>query len=249
MQVIRSWFGRAKVDLFAFQETTHCPLWYSMVEPKGDAGVRCPSTRVASGPSILFSPFSSFTSSIDQDSRLTSHSPAQCFRLDQPDMDARSGCIARGGPMASPIQAGNALSGSGAALEPQPWAIQHACLASEWEPSGTLGQGVLTTLQAARAPSTVVIYTGCWEIFTCWCQSKCINPVSCDVLSLIFFFQFLLEAGLKESTLKGYVAAISDCNDHIDGLSASWTFLLTFGWFCLNAASSLATSGLQAGEI
>lgn len=188
MQVIRSWFGRAEVDLFAFQETTHCPLWYSMVEPKGDAGVRCPSTRVASGPSILFSPFSSFTSSIDQDSRLTSHSPAQCFRLDQPDMDARSGCIARGGPMASPIQAGNALSGSGAALEPQPWAIQHACLASEWEPSGTLGQGVLTTLQAARAPSTVVIYTGCWEIFTCWCQSKCINPVSCDVLSLIFFF-------------------------------------------------------------
>lgn len=100
-------------------------------------------------------------------------------------------------PMTSPIQAGHAFSGSGAALEPQPGAIRHACLASRWEPSGTLGQAVLTTLQAARAPSTVVIYAGRCEIFTCWCQSKCINPVSCDMSSVLSFFSPFWKGDLR----------------------------------------------------
>ncbi|KAL0151074.1 hypothetical protein M9458_053587, partial [Cirrhinus mrigala] len=39
VQAIWLRFGKAKVDLFATQETTHCPLWYSMVGPRGPLGV------------------------------------------------------------------------------------------------------------------------------------------------------------------------------------------------------------------
>lgn len=36
------------------------------------------------------------------------------------------------------------------------------------------------------------------------------DPVSCEVDSLLSFLQFLLETGLTESTLRGYVVAVSD---------------------------------------
>lgn len=39
VQEIWSRFGVAQVDLFASLETTHCPLWYSIVGPKGSLGV------------------------------------------------------------------------------------------------------------------------------------------------------------------------------------------------------------------
>ncbi len=39
IQAIWLRFGKAKVDLFATQENTHCPLWYSMVGPRGPLGV------------------------------------------------------------------------------------------------------------------------------------------------------------------------------------------------------------------
>ena len=39
VQAIWDHFGRAQVDLFASQETTHCPWWYSMIGPKGTLGV------------------------------------------------------------------------------------------------------------------------------------------------------------------------------------------------------------------
>ncbi len=37
-----------------------------------------------------------------------------------------------------------------------------------------------------------------------------IDPFSCEVDSILSFFQFLLETGVTESTLRGYVAAIYD---------------------------------------
>ncbi len=39
IQAIWLRFRKAKVDLFATQENTHCPLWYSMVGPRGPLGV------------------------------------------------------------------------------------------------------------------------------------------------------------------------------------------------------------------
>ncbi len=37
-----------------------------------------------------------------------------------------------------------------------------------------------------------------------------IDPFSCEVDSIMLFLQYLLETGITESTLRGYVAAISD---------------------------------------
>ncbi len=39
IQAIWLRFGKAKVDIFATQENTHCLLWYSMVGPRGPLGV------------------------------------------------------------------------------------------------------------------------------------------------------------------------------------------------------------------
>ena len=49
-------FGRAQVDLFASQETTHCPWWYSMIGPQGHIGGGCPSIHMAPRPSVRFPP-------------------------------------------------------------------------------------------------------------------------------------------------------------------------------------------------
>lgn len=61
---------------------------------------------------------------------------------------------------------------------------------------------MLTNLQAAKAPSTRRLYAIRLDRF----------PVSCEVDSFLSFLQFLLETGLTELTLRGYVmATTSDC--------------------------------------
>ncbi len=44
-----------------------------------------------------------------------------------------------------------------------------------------------------------------------------IDPFSCEVDSILSFLQFLLETGVTESTLRGYVAAISDRHEGYGG--------------------------------
>ena len=54
VQAIWDRFGRAQVDLFASQETTHCPWWYSMIGPKGTLGVDGPRPFCTLFPPSLF---------------------------------------------------------------------------------------------------------------------------------------------------------------------------------------------------
>ncbi|XP_056260073.1 uncharacterized protein LOC130186807 [Seriola aureovittata] len=50
-------FGRAQVDLFASQETTHCPLWYSIAGPVGTFGVDAIAHKWPQGLLYAFPPF------------------------------------------------------------------------------------------------------------------------------------------------------------------------------------------------
>ncbi|XP_077415613.1 uncharacterized protein LOC144044835 [Vanacampus margaritifer] len=52
VSTIWSRFGKATVDLFASEESTHCPLWFSSEQP---ARPRCSGTPLAKGPAICLS--------------------------------------------------------------------------------------------------------------------------------------------------------------------------------------------------
>ncbi len=121
--------------------------------------------------------------------------------------------------MVPPSQAGHAVAGSRTALAPESGDFQAACLAPRRGPPTSLSPAVMATLQAARAPSTRVIYAGRWKRFCQWCADRGCNPVSCGTEGVLLFLQSLLDRGLAESTLRGYVAAISDRHIPVEG----WT--------------------------
>ncbi len=58
------------------------------------------------------------------------------------------------------------------------------------------------------------------------CQSMEIDPFSCEVDSILLFLQFLLETGVTESTLRGYVAAISDRHEGYGGKTVGFQPLI-----------------------
>ncbi len=132
-------------------------------------------------------------------------------------MDAGSNRFAERVAMASPSQTGHAVSGPRSDLPAEFREVQVAHLATRRESARNLGEAVLTTLQAAKAPSTRRLYAYRWGRFSRWCQSMEKDPFSCEVDSILLFLQFLLETGVTESTLRGYVAAISDRHERYGG--------------------------------
>lgn len=179
---------------------------------QGVPGGGCSGKQMTSNASVCISSFPSSTSCPSQSKNLEGQNPAGCTRLAPDVMDSGFGHIAKGITMVSPSQEEHAVSGPGQTLAPGIREVQSTCLATRLESSRALGETVLTTLHAAKAPSTWQLYAVRWETFSLWCQSKEIDPVSSEVESVLSFFQFLLETGLTESTLRGYVAAISDCH-------------------------------------
>ena len=57
VETIWARFGEAQVDLFASQETTHCPLWYSIAGPAGTLGVDGLAHQWPQGLLYAFPPF------------------------------------------------------------------------------------------------------------------------------------------------------------------------------------------------
>ncbi|KAL0149855.1 hypothetical protein M9458_054903, partial [Cirrhinus mrigala] len=69
------------------------------------------------------------------------------------------------------------------------------------------------------ASSTCQIYASRWELFSAWCEEHALNPATCDIPSVLRFFQRLLEEGKAAATLKVYVAAISAHHVPVEGSS------------------------------
>ncbi|KAJ8376070.1 hypothetical protein SKAU_G00066500 [Synaphobranchus kaupii] len=132
-------------------------------------------------------------------------------------MDGGPKGVATGHPLAPPNQGGYAVAGPGPAVASEPGAFQPACLARGRRCPQGLESAVLETLQASKAPSTRALYAGKWGRFSRWCQTNGSSPTRCEVSVILAFLQSLFEEGLAESTLRGYLAAISDRHDRIEG--------------------------------
>lgn len=145
---------------------------------QGVPGGRCSGKQMASNASVCISSFPSSTSCPSQSKDLEGQNPAGCTRLAPDVMDSRFGHIAKGITMVSLSQEEHAVSGPGQTLAPGSREVQSTYLATRLESSRALGETVVTTLHAAKAPSTRQLYAVQWERFSLWCQSKEMDPVS-----------------------------------------------------------------------
>ena len=189
------------------------PLVVFHDRPQGHIGGGCP------GSSVRFSPLPSSASGAGPSEDVAGQGASGGPGLASSALDGRASDNAGGDPLASPGQAGHALTGAGPAVASKPRVLQAACLTPGRGASSDLVAAVIRTLQAARAPSTRGLYTGCWNRFCGWCRSRGENPVSCGASVVLAFLQSLLESGLSVSTLRGYVAAISSRHKLVDGLT------------------------------
>lgn len=191
VQKIWEVFGKAKVSLFVF-------IYFS----------KSRNALAHNWPNLLLYAFPHRTIG-DQEYQRTGSQGAVC----SPTLDKRA--VGRGtipaaccGFVAHPPETGPPLSGRKHDLAPTASTVGPAPLAYRWEPMA-LSDSVMNTLSQARAPSTQQLYALKWPVFTTWCLTRGVDPVSCDVSLILSFLQELLDKGHSPSTLKVYVAAIS----------------------------------------
>ncbi len=123
-------FGKAKVDIFATQENTHCPLWYSMVGPRGPLGVDALANNWPPSTPVCISSFPTSACSPGQGENVEGQSPAGGTRLASTVMDAGSNRFAEKVDMVSPSQTGHAVSGPRSDLPAEFREVQVARLAT-----------------------------------------------------------------------------------------------------------------------
>ncbi len=86
-----------------------------------------------------------------------------------------------------------------------------------------LSTEIFETILHSRAPSTRKCYALKWKVFTSWCSDHQLDPVNCPVSTVLEFLQDWFTAGLAQSTLKVYVAAISAYHIPLGGMSLGKT--------------------------
>ena len=74
-----------------------------------------------------------------------------------------------------------------------------------------LTQGVISTIEGARAPSTRTLYSAKWKLFRNWYSEQVppVVPAQAPIGDVLSFLQDRLADGLTYSTIKVYLAAIS----------------------------------------
>ena len=65
------------------------------------------------------------------------------------------------------------------------------------------------TIQAARAESTIACYKAKWLGFQCWCEERRLDPLTCAVVEVLSYLQYLVEKVLRHATVKVCVAVVS----------------------------------------
>ncbi len=101
---------------------------------------------------------------------------------------------------------------------PGRWAVVRTHKGDQLRDAG-LPPDVVETILSARAPSTRRSYAFKWHIFENWCMAHHVDPVHCQVVSVLEFLEEKLSSGTCPGTLRVYVAAISACHVLIDGVS------------------------------
>ncbi|KAI2653970.1 Non-reducing polyketide synthase PKS8-1 [Labeo rohita] len=114
---------------------------------------------------------------------------------------------------------GPSVSGGGNDIPSQARSVESSRLAPEGNQLRDTGlsPAVIETILSARAPSTRKNYAAKWGVFERWCVKHNVDPVNCQIASVLDFMQEKLSTGTCPATLRGYVAALSACHALIDG--------------------------------
>ncbi len=198
-------FGKAEVDLFASQESSQCPLWFSLSFPTtlGIDAAECQSVRVS-------------TNKADSGSTMQSEgercpSPSHSPILALPDLVLGANSPLVSVSLGDSDQAGLTVPTSGQDLASSTRALEVVGMAHTRPRAGidVLPAEVQETIASARAPATRKLYSSKWGVFESWCFTRAIDPVNCPVGPVLEFLQERLTAGAAATTLRVYVAAIA----------------------------------------
>ncbi len=189
LAVQRIWevFGRARVDLFASEDNSHCPIFFT----------KSMDALAHEWPSLpLYA---------------TAGTQASQGTMAQSDSYYSSLLVipaAESSPVADPLETGPPLSSERHNMAPTARVMGPACVAARQEPF-VLPERVLNIMAEARAPSTRCFYALKWSIFSAWCQDHDFDPLTCDVSVVLSFLQGMLDKQRSSSTIKVYAAAIA----------------------------------------
>ncbi len=153
VQKIWEVFGRARVDLFASEDNSHCPIFFTK-------STDTLSHEWPSLPLYAFPPVASQGTKEQADS----NSPP----LEEPTLGVGTIPAAKSSPVANPFETGPPLSSKRHDMASTAWDMGPACVAARREPF-VLPKHVLNTMAEARAQSTRRLYGLKWSIFSAWC--------------------------------------------------------------------------------
>ncbi|KAI2668821.1 Transposon Ty3-G Gag-Pol polyprotein [Labeo rohita] len=184
-------FYEAEVDLFASQQTAQCPLYFSLSHP----------------------------APLGLDAMAHSWPNMRLAALAEQSMVLGDNISPRRLAVGDSGEEGPSVSGGGNDIPSQARSVESSRLAPEGNQLRDTGlsPAVIETILSARAPSTRKNYAAKWGVFERWCVKHNVDPVNCQIASVLDFMQEKLSTGTCPATLRGYVAALSACHALIDG--------------------------------
>ncbi len=203
-------FGKAEVDLFASQESSQCPLWFSLSFPT-TLGIDAFATPMAECQSVRVSANKADSGSTMQSEGERCPSPSHSPILALPDLVLGANSPLVSTSLGDSDQAGLTVPASGQDLASSAGALEVVGMAHTGPRAviDGLPAGVQETIASARAPATRKLYSSKWDVFESWCLTRAIDPVNCPVGPVLEFLQERLTAGAAATTLRVYVAAIA----------------------------------------
>ncbi len=212
LTVQRIWeiFGKARVDLFASKDNSHCPIFFT----------RSTDALAHEWPSLplCFSSSCSATAGTQTSSGITAQVDSNSPPLEEPTMGVGIIPAAESSSMADPLETGVTgppLSSKRHDMASTARVMGPACLAARREPFIL----TLNTMAETRALSTRHLYALKWAIFSTWCEDRDIDPVTSDMSVVLSFLQEMLDKQRSSSTIKVYAAAIAAFHAPIAGRS------------------------------
>ncbi len=201
-------FGTAEVDLFASQESSQCPLWFSLSSPTTlgiDAFAHWwPNVMLYAFPPIKLIPALLCRVKVSSARLLliAPFWPSQTWFSELTSLLYRPlGRFRSGGTYCPSSRAGSGI--------PTTRALEVVSMAHSGPRAVMDILPVKVQESSARAPATRKLYTSKWGVFESWCLSRAIDPVNCPVGPVLEFLQERMTAGAAATTLRVYVAAIA----------------------------------------
>ncbi|XP_067247019.1 uncharacterized protein [Chanodichthys erythropterus] len=214
VELIWKTYGRAQVDLFATEESTQCPLWYSLEHP-APLGL---DAMLQTWPRLLlyaFPPVSLLPGVLEKVCQervdLILVPPYWPTRIWFADLIS----LFHGSPMELPLRQDLLSQAGGTILHPRPemWKLW------AWPLRGQGSYSFVETILQSRDPSTRKLYMYKWKLFATWCGQRNMDPVQSPISFVLQFLQEKFSEGLTPSTLKVYIAAISAYHNPVGGSS------------------------------